>query len=246
MYLLPRTYSLNVRKPSFLFKSSWILMQHSDFLSQISIAFCRTEAQGWTVCFHYTHSGHWASLTFSISSLSLFPLALPFSHLFGGQCTIFVLVCLLGYDNILGKPQRQLNTQVNTPIMFLGIFQSLITIKIITIFPVTYWKRNLCFPETVHLIHISTCISKDWCLIILVLFHESVKNFKTITYCLLIEKNSLEYALGIKWNTLTLFYEDNPKITSCCLFLHMSTILCETIWQLWDICFWSFSIKLLK
>ena len=41
----------------------------------------------------------------------------------------------------------------------------------------------------------------------------------------------IEYALGIKWNILTLFYEDNPKITSCCLFLHMNTICVKIFWN---------------
>lgn len=126
-------------------------------------------------------------------------------------------VCLVGNDNILGKPHT-IKTQIKTPVMLLEIFQSMITIKI-TNFPGTHWKRNFCSPETAYPIHVSVSISKDWCMIILALFNDSVKNLKTIAYCLLIEKSLIiEYSLGIKWNTLTSLSENNPKITSAAWF----------------------------
>lgn len=174
--LPPRSYRLKVRKPKSLSNS---LKLNASFWIPLTLLFVSIgEGQSWMAYSHPTNSSHGASLTLPIG-----PFYVPsFLSLFG-QYTILSLVCFVGYDTILGKTQTQLKTQIKTPVMFWGIFQSMITIKITT-FPVTYWKRYFC-SETLHLIYVSTCISRDWCISILVfLFNYYVKNFKTIAHCL--------------------------------------------------------------
>lgn len=72
----------------------------------------------------------------------------PFLSLtLGNKYTIPVLFFLLGYDRILGKLERQLRIQVKTPVMLMGIFQSMVTVKIRN-FHQTYRIGNFYLPET--------------------------------------------------------------------------------------------------
>lgn len=139
------------------------------------------------------------------------------------------------------KKKPQLKTQATTPPMRLGDFQAALTVK------TSLWhtRRDSSAPETVYLIRVGNA------------FRELVNNYfvpyfviqwrhkKLLQIAFWQKKLAIEYALGVTRSTL-LFHEDKPTMTSCGLFVHKNTILWETIWRQWPICFWKFSTKLLE
>lgn len=138
-------------------------MQHADFLSQTSIALCGTKGQSWTVCFHYTHSGHWASLTLPIRPLSL-PINLYFHSLVWGKAHYLCTGLPFG----LWQHSRKTTEKTKRPSQHTSKDKHL---------PCDTLKEKRMFSWNCSSHTCFYCISKDWCLTILALFYNSVKNF---------------------------------------------------------------------